>query len=255
MTQHNGEALNGVSQWCSRSGEGEVWSMTSGPMTTSGRPAQDTEQVLATLAALVEPLSRTLPSDCEVVLHDLRRLPNSIVAIAGDMTGRSVGGPATDLLLRKAAAGTLDTTVGYETRLPDGRCLRSTTVVLRDGEGTAVAALCINSDVMIWQAVKAIAESMLPSTQQEAQKPPEDEKFLQDIDELAQHLLADAIDASGAPVDLMQKRHKIAVVKDLKDRGFFMLKVSVEMTAQALQVTRFTIYNYLNELGNEERDR
>jgi len=236
----------------------KVRSMTSESLTTSGPSEQDTEQVLATLAALVEPLSRTLPSDCEVVLHDLRRLPNSIVAIAGDMTGRSVGGPATDLLLRKATTGTIDTTVGYETRLPDGRSLRSTTVVLRDTAGTPVAALCINSDVMIWQAVKAIAESMLPaqaSPQQDTAKPPEDEKFFQDIDELARHLLAEAIDASGAPVDLMQKRHKIAVVNDLKDRGFFMLKESVEMAAQALQVTRFTIYNYLNELGNEERDR
>jgi hypothetical protein len=52
---------------------------------------------------------------------------------------------------------------GYETRLPDGRSLRSTTVVFRDAQDTAVAALCINSDVMIWQAVKAIAESMLPA--------------------------------------------------------------------------------------------
>ena len=118
--------------------------------------------------------------------------------------------------------------------------MRKTTTPPRRTEGNAVAALYINSDVMIWQAVKAIAESMLPSTQQETQKPPEDEEFFQDIDELAQHLLADAIDASGAPVELMQKRHKIAVVKDLKDRGFFMLKESVEMAAQALQVTRFT---------------
>ena len=232
--------------------------MTTGSLTTTGPSAQSVEQVLATLAMLVEPLSRTLPSDCEVVLHDLRRLPNSIVAMAGDMTGRSVGGPATDLLLRKAAAGTLDTTVGYETRMPDGRTLRSTTVVVRDEQGTAIAALCINSDVMIWQAVKAIAESMLPSqapVREDTQKPSEDEKFFQDIDELARHLLAEAIEAAGAPVDLMQKRHKIAVVNDLKDRGFFMLKESVEMAAQALQVTRFTIYNYLNELGNEERDK
>jgi len=232
--------------------------MTTGSLTTSGASAQDTERVLATLATLVEPLSRTLPSDCEVVLHDLRRLPNSIVAIAGDMTGRGVGGPATDLLLRNATTGTIATTVGYETRLPDGRLLRSTTVVIRDDKGTAIAALCINTDVMIWQAVKAIAESMLPAedpARQDTRKPPEDEKYFQDIDELAQHLLAEAIDASGAPVDLMQKRHKIAVVNDLKDRGFFMLKESVEMAAQALQVTRFTIYNYLNELGNQQRDR
>jgi len=232
--------------------------MTTGSLTTAGPSSQDAEQILGTLVELVEPLSRTLPSDCEVVLHDLRRLPNSIVAIAGDMTGRSVGGPATDLLLRKAAAGMIATTVGYETRLPDGRSLRSTTVIFRDAKDTAVAALCINTDVMIWQAVKAIAESMLPAespTSHETRKAPEDEKFFQDIDELAQHLLAEAIDAAGAPVDLMQKRHKIAVVNDLKDRGFFMLKESVEMAAQALQVTRFTIYNYLNELGNEERGK
>ena len=50
----------------------------------------------------------------------------------------------------------------------------------------------------------------------------------------------------------MQKKHKIAVVHLLKERGFFMLKESVGMAAQALQVTRFTVYNYLNELGNEE---
>jgi predicted transcriptional regulator YheO len=224
-------------------------SMTTGSLSTAEPSAQEAEQILATLATLVEPLSRTLPADCEVVLHDLRRLPNSIVAIAGDITGRCVGGPGTDLLLRRAAAGTIATTVGYETRLADGRSLRSTTVVVRDAKGMAVAALCINTDVMIWKAVRAIAESMLP--EESSAERPSEEKFFTDIDELAQHLLTRAIDACGAPVDLMQKRHKIAVVNDLKDGGFFMLKESVEMAAQALQVTRFTIYNYLNELGNE----
>jgi len=126
-------------------------------------------------------------------------------------------------------------------------------LIVRDAQGTAVAALCINTDVMIWKAVRAIAELMLPE-ESSTEHPPE-EKFFPDIDELAQHLLARAIDACGAPVDLMQKRHKIAVVNDLKDGGFFMLKESVEMAAQALQVTRFTIYNYLNELGNEGRSR
>ncbi len=228
--------------------------METGSLAALGPRAQDADAVLAMLATLVDPLSRTLPADTEVVLHDLRRLPNSIVAIAGDVTGRSVGSPATDMLLRKAAAGTLETSVGYETRLPDGRSLRSTTIVVRDADGEPVAALCINCDVMIWRAVKAIAEAMLPENPVE---PPADEapaeKFVRDIDELAQHLLAEAIDASGAPVDLMQKKHKIAVVQDLKDKGFFMLKESVEMAAAALQVTRFTIYNYLNELGNDER--
>lgn len=232
--------------------------MSSGAVGELDTTSRGADAVLATLAALVDPLSRTLPADTEVVLHDLRRLPNSIVAIAGDVTGRSVGGPATDRLLREAAAGRLGTTVGYETRLPDGRALRCTTVVVPDAAGTPLAALCINADVMIWHAVKAIAESMVGESSAVKGEAPGDaspERFVRDIDELAQHLLAEAIETSGAPVDLMQKKHKIAVVQDLKDKGFFLLKESVEMAAAALQVTRFTIYNYLNELGDEERGR
>ena len=230
--------------------------MTTETLPSAGPSTPEVEQILTTLMALVEPLSRTLPSNSEVVLHDLRRLPNSIVAIAGDVTGREIGGPATDLLLRKATAGTIATTVGYETRLADGRTLRSTTMVVRDSAGTAVAALCVNSDVMIWRAVQAIAESMLPEgAAAEPEAAASSEEFFGDIDELAQHLLAQAIDASGAPVELMQKKHKLAVVQDLMDRGFFMLKESVEMAASALQVTRFTIYNYLNELGHDSKGR
>ncbi|WP_182113430.1 MULTISPECIES: transcriptional regulator [unclassified Actinotalea] len=228
--------------------------MTSREQPAAGPSALEADQALAVLGALVEPLAAALPGDAEVVLHDLRRLPNSIIAIAGDVTGRGVGSPATDLLLRRAADGTLATNVGYETRLPDGRVLLSTTIVVRDSAGTPVAALCINSDVMIWQAVKAIAEAMLPGTTASAGTAEPAEKFVHDIDELAQHLLTETIDACGVPVELMQKKHKLAVVGDLKSRGFFLLKESVEIAAQALQVTRFTIYNYLNELGSDDAD-
>ena len=46
----------------------------------------------------------------------------------------------------------------------------------------------------------------------------------------------------------MRKAHKVDAVRSLKRRGFFMLRDAVEMAARALGVTRFTIYNYLNEI-------
>ncbi len=205
--------------------------------------------ILDTLAAMVEPLHQSIPGSNEVVLHDLAKVPHSIVAISGHVTERQVGSPATDSLLRAVASGSPETAVAYETRLPGGRELRSSTLICRDSEGTPVAALCINIDVTMWRAVNVLATSMLPIQPISPKAAPEDgEEFVNDIDELAQHLLSQAIAASGAPVELMQKRHKLAVVQDLKDRGFFMLKESVETAAQALGVTRFTIYNYLNEL-------
>ncbi len=205
------------------------------------------------LAQLVEPLAAILPGDCEVVVHDLARLPCTIVAIAGSLTGREVGGPATDLLLRAVAKGEARTTLGYVSRTADGRELRSSTMVVRDAQGIAVGALCINADVSAWRVVARLVESMLPGDG--AAGPSEQgpqEEYPQDVDSLAQSLLARAIADAEVPVELMQKRHKLGVVHDLRDRGFFQLKEAVETAAKALSVTRFTIYNYLNELGADD---
>lgn len=220
-------------------------------------------RLIRVFSDLVQPLGQSLPSSIEVVLHDLEKLPNSIVAVHGDVTGRRVGDPATDLLLQKVAAGDYSHAVGYSTRLPDGRCLRSTTMILRDSTGTPVAALCLNSDVSVWQSLGRLAADMggllasaapgVTTEAEVAQAPavPE-EMFPRDVDELASHLIHQAIVEQNVPVDLMRKEHKLAVVRALKDRGMFMLRDAVEMIAASLSVTRFTIYNYLNELEDDE---
>jgi predicted transcriptional regulator YheO len=65
---------------------------------------------------------------------------------------------------------------------------------------------------------------------------------------MVQHTIA----AIGIPVELMHKPHKMAVVRELDSRGFFLIKDAVEDTAKALHVTRFTVYNYLNEIRDDE---
>lgn len=222
---------------------------------TPARQTVDGERLLAVFSQLVEPIGRSLPVSSEVVLHDLSRLPNSIAAVYGDVTGRRIGDPATDLLLRGSVSGLFETTVGYETRLPDGRRLKSSTMIIRDISGNAVAALCINSDLSVWQQVERIASNMLgtdmpqESTAQVPPHPAVSEVFVKDVDELAALLIHQAIGESGVPVALMHKQHKIEVVRALKSRGMFMLRDAVEMIANSLNCTRFTIYNYLNEIN------
>ncbi|WP_022882266.1 helix-turn-helix transcriptional regulator [Gryllotalpicola ginsengisoli] len=249
-------------------------------ITRLDRQTVDGERLLAVFTQLVEPIGRSLPACSEVVLHDLSRLPNSIVAIYGDVTGRTVGDPATDLLLKTTVSQQMDDVVGYETQLEDGRTLRSSTMLIRDVAGTPVAALCINSDISVWESVSRIAEIMLghgtsaasaagraapvlrpvdrsrsddsaPSAAASTTSGPS-EVFVRDVDELAALLLKQALDEAGVPPELMQKRHKIAVVRSLKARGMFLLRDAVETIAAALGVTRFTIYNYLNEIESED---
>jgi hypothetical protein len=50
----------------------------------------------------------------------------------------------------------------------------------------------------------------------------------------------------GGPLDALTREDKQAAVQMLHDRGAFELRRSVEAVAEAMGVSRFTIYNYLN---------
>jgi predicted transcriptional regulator YheO len=167
-----------------------------------------------------------------VVLHDLSKLPDSIVAIAGGVTGRTVGGPMTDLLLGLVRRGSTQDLTDYETHGPDGHPIRSSTLFLRDADGVAIGCLCVNS---------ALSGSARPG-------PGLAESFPPDVDSLQRFLIDRALAKAGIPVDLMKKRHKAAVVRELDEAGFFLIKDAVDDLAAELDVTRYTIYNYLNEI-------
>ncbi|ONI80909.1 aminotransferase class V [Saccharothrix sp. ALI-22-I] len=203
------------------------------PRETSRVPAA-TSDVLTALIPTVNSLAEALGPGAEVVLHDLGALPNSIIAIAGDLTGRSVGGPMTDLLLGLVRRGTTQDLAGYETYAPDGRVIHSSTVFLRDARGVAVGCLCVNSD----PGPNRRPESAVSAV----------EAFPGDVDTLQRLLVERAVTAVGVPVELMKKSHKSQVVRVLDEAGLFLIRDSVDYLAGVLGVTRYTIYNYLNEI-------
>lgn len=236
------------------------------PIPLQGDAQEEGQRLVSLLMQLVEPLAQALPPTTEVVLHDLSKLPKSIVAIAGEVTARKVGDPPTDVLLHFLRSGDESSLVGYRTELPGGHEGRSTTIILRLISGEPVAALCINSDVTQWRQASQLLAGFL---RQGAPKPPDTpgpptadmvdpshavvrrETFAHSVDELADALIGQAIAAVGVPVELMKKQHKVEVVAELESRGLFMIRDAVDMVATALQVTRYTIYNYLNEIAAE----
>lgn len=236
------------------------------PADLINRRTLDGERLIAVFSALVEPIGRSLPSSSEVVLHDLSLLPNSVVAAYGTITQRKAGDPATDLLLEQSVSGFRDV-IDYRTRLRDGRQLRSSTMIIRDVFGNPVAALCINIDLTAWSSAGELVMGMLglpwppagngeegTETSPPGRPPgsPAPETFAESISDLASSLIDNAVAKVGVPVELMKKEHKLEVVRDLKSRGMFLIREAVEIVAEALDVTRFTIYNYLNELSDDD---
>ncbi|MDF2823191.1 MAG: aminotransferase class [Mycobacterium sp.] len=200
------------------------------PVTAAGAA---THEVLAPLVPAVEGLAAMLGPGNEVLLHDFSRLPDSIAAIAGDLTHRTVGGPMTDLLLGLIRRGTTQDLINYRTNNPDGRPIRSSTVFLRDADGIAIGCLCVNTE---------LSEPL-------SDVPPDRaESFPPDVDSLQRFLVDRAITKVGIEPAQMKKQHKAAVVRELDEAGFFLIRDSVDHVAGQLDVTRYTIYNYLNEV-------
>ena len=111
------------------------------------------KQILASHSLLADTIAGMFGKGCEVVIHSLEDLGHSIVKIVhGEVTGRSVGSPITDLGLKVAnnAIESKDNIIGpYFSMTKAGKPLKSTTMIIRNDEGLPIGFLCINFDLSL----------------------------------------------------------------------------------------------------------
>lgn len=202
---------------------------------------------------LVEGLSQMLGHRYEIVLHDLSCVESSIVAIAGNVTNRRLGGPVTNYLLSllNKYGDQAPNSINYKNVTPEGRILRSSTMFIRDDEGHIIGSLCINQDLTDFIVMSKLSEEMV--TFQQSKGDETEELFVHNISEVMESMVKSELDLVSKPVAYMQKEDKLMVVESLAKKGIFDVKGSVEYVADELGVTNFTIYNYLKEVRFAKR--
>jgi predicted transcriptional regulator YheO len=217
----------------------------SGP-SGSARTADD---YLETLLELLEPMSKVFGSRSEVVLHDFRQPEHSIVAIAGDITGRRPGGSVTQIGLSIIRAGDdAADEYHYTTQAPNGRILKSSTAPLRDADGHVFGALCVNINVTeMWMMSRAFQEMIGDDTIQA----PQAVTFVDDIDRVIGEVLEEETEMLGRPLTGLAKPERLQLLKALDHRGVFSLQRSVPQVAQHLGLSRATLYNDLREMRRD----
>lgn len=197
------------------------------------------------LRPIVQGIHATFGSRCEVVLHDYRDPEHSIVAVAGDVTHRSIGGSVTQMGLAVIAEGEAATDqINYITRTQDGRVLKSSTIVLRNHEGCVFGALCINFDVTdLRMLVGALGEMAGASD-----APATPIAFSDDIGQVIRAVIDEEEVTLGRSIDRMNKQDRLTIFRALEKRGVFTLQRAVPQVAEYLGISRATAYNYLEEI-------
>jgi predicted transcriptional regulator YheO len=195
-------------------------------------------------------LTAIFGTNCEVVLHDLTDSYESTVVMIenGHVTDRRVGDCGSNLGL-EVLRGTVRNgdKYGYFTNTRDGRVLRSSSVYIRDGEGKVIGCLCVNFDVSNLMVADKTIRSLISNGEGEK----EEEFFVNDVNQLLDALLQKAMEEVGKPVSYMTRDDKIKVVKYLDQKGAFLITKSGNRICQFLDISKFTLYSYLDEVHSE----
>jgi predicted transcriptional regulator YheO len=197
---------------------------------------------------LVDNIAKTFGDNCEVALHDFTDLHQSVVAISnGHVTGRGIHSTMTEISYNKVVEGTVDKDmVNYTGKSKDGRVMKSTTTFIRDDEDKVIGCFCINFDMTeLVGARKIFNDIMKIDSDLVFEKEDAGENKVSSV---LSNLVNSAIDEFGKPIIYMTKEEKVAVVKRLDAQGTFLIKGAIDYVANVLCVSRYTIYNYLDEI-------
>ena len=199
---------------------------------------------------MVDFLEQILGKNSEIVLHDFSDPDHAIVDIRnGIVSGRKVGGPATDLALK-----IMPFITGYEGRGAGGKTLESATYFIREND-EIVGMLCVNTDLSTVRSINAMAQQLMACfdavPRQAEPASIEVESLSESTQELIDRSISELLESRGQDVASLGQADRVDVIRHLNGNGVFMLKGAVACAATALGISEPSVYRYLQKVRKE----
>jgi len=205
-------------------------------------------EVLALYRPLLPFLAQLCGPACEVLLHDVSRPEESVIAIEnGYHSGRELGSPLTDLAYRIIDSGeykTKDFLSNYA-GAGKGKNFVSSTYFIKN-EGKLIGLLCINRDMSAMAELENALQRLQRQCNLMTQLPEIQETLDVPLPKILENMVSAAIAESGLLPDRMNRNEKVAVVHKLADQGVLGMKGSVPEIARQLNISEPTVYRYIN---------
>lgn len=199
---------------------------------------------------IVDMIAKMFGKNCEVVLHDLSKPLSSVVYAANNhVTGRQIGQTfdhlIKEVLLSKDFAN--DYKANYLIDTPQKK-IKSSTVLLRSREDKVIGALCINYDVTrLLQFRDILSDFIIAGKETVTEGIVPFDHVVEIVDDLIDKIIG------TVDVSLLKRRDKIELIRFMEQKGVFLIKGSVEKVADKLNISKVTVYSYLDALKKEEK--
>ena len=212
-------------------------------------------QKLELLKQIAHGMCAQFGSNCEIVIHDLRneKLENSVVYIEnGHVSNRKTGDGPSGVVLETLSRdpAKIQDRFSYLTQTEDGRILKSSTMYIREEDGSISYIFSLNYDITALLTIESAVSSLTSTDNDSEKEKAKDDKHPQtithNVNELLDKLIEQALDLVGKPVALMTKDDKVQVVQYLNNAGAFLITKSGDKIASLLGISKFTLYSYMD---------
>ena len=205
----------------------------------------ENEEMFNNLCEIAKMISETFGYHCETVIHDCEHYENFIAAIYnGHVSGRKKGDCVyiTGDPVPEDAFANIDPGTNYmncQVVTTGGKTIKSSTVYFK-GENYHYG-LGINFDISSYAGMRDALDKLISTSTELA----EELHSRQSINQI----LNECIGQAGLPVEEMGKHDRMRVIRMLHERNVFRMQKAVPYVAERLKISRYTVYNYLREMG------
>ncbi|MEG1548416.1 MAG: PAS domain-containing protein [Clostridia bacterium] len=203
--------------------------------------------ILDALCRTAEALATTFGRNCETVVHDFSSADCRIAAIYnGHVSGRTVDSAATIYggFISSYDCKELVPTNDYVNTMVvmhDGRRIKSTSINYIGKDYHYV--LGVNFDTTTMFAAANVLRDIMKTDKDFDAAPLTDQKLNDALDYCLSML--------GKAPDKLTKAERIQIVSMLNNNDIFSIQKAVPYVSERLGVSRYTIYNYLNEIRHD----
>ena len=201
---------------------------------------------------IADAMAQTFGKNCEVVLHDLSSPQSSVIYTANNhVMGRAVGQSFNHLITQVLLSQKLqnDVVANYRTETEDGRTIKSTTALIRNADGEAIGAFCINIDIHPLVSTREFIEDFIRMDEEPLER--EEVEVVQNVWEIVEQMIDQMI--SEKDVEKIDKNEKMQIVQFMDKKGVFLIKGALEKVAAELKISKVTMYSYLDELRRNQK--
>ncbi len=188
--------------------------------------------------------------DTELVLHDLNSdsdYEHTIIDIRnGHITGRSIGGSGTDdgLAAVRGIIQSPDSSTEFAST-ESGHILRCTSQYIYGDDKKVIGSICINQDISRAIAAEQFLHDYNLYTSCDTPA------LVTDINSAMNDFIQDGFEYIGKPVEEMTREDKKRFVRYLDDHGVFMITKSGTRICNLLNISKYTLYKYLERNSKE----